>query len=374
MTSPADRGGIGNPMGRVPLISSLPPQSRTGPLLPGHVLDSRFQVKELLSKGGMAFVFEALDLTTGDLVALKIPLPKYQAEPLYAGRFVLEEETGMSLNHPSLLRILPIQNKSRPYIVMERLRGRLLADVLKGGPRLPIARVLEIAIEIAKAVEYMHGRNVLHRDLKPGNVMICEDGSIRVIDFGLATIEGNPQGHPFGIATALGTPDYMPPEHVTGEIGDQRSDVYCLGVILFEMLTGEVPFQEDDIFAVMHARVVGDPRRPRDLRPDIPPQLEEILLRALERDPRHRYPRVSEFRKDLEEPEQVPLTGRAERLTPPAAWKIRWRRMRHFVFTLLIILIAMLLVVLLVLASARPAARARSGSGEGVPASHPTRK
>ncbi len=305
----------------------------------------------------MASVYEAVDLTSGQTVALKVPLPKYQIEPLYAGRFLLEEQTGSLLNHPSLLRVIPVKEKSRPYIVMERLRGTLLADLLAGGRQLPVERASGIAIQIAKAVEYMHERNILHRDLKPGNVMLCDDGSIRVIDFGLATVEGERKGSPLGIPSALGTPDYMPPEHVRGEQGDQRSDVYCLGVILYEMLTGGVPFQEHDIFAVMHARVVGDPRRPRDVLPDLSPQLEEVLLHAMERVPARRYPRMSDFRKDLEAPQNVPLTGRADRLIPPAAWKILWRRVRHFVLTLVLILIVMLLVVLGVMTGANPRPR-----------------
>ncbi|HVR86068.1 MAG TPA: serine/threonine-protein kinase [Planctomycetota bacterium] len=361
MTSPIDPSSTGNTStGKVLPTAGPIPSSRAASLLPGHVLDGRFQVKELLNKGGMASVFEALDLSTGQPVALKVPLPKYQMEPLYAGRFLLEEQTGSLLSHPSLLRIIPVKEKSRPYIVMERLRGKLLADLLTGGRRLPEARALELAILVAKAVEYMHERNVLHRDLKPGNIMICDDGSIRVIDFGLATVEGQAQGARFGIPSALGTPDYMPPEHVRGQPGDQRSDVYCVGVILYEMLLGTVPYQEHDIFAVMHARVVGDPQRPRNLDPNLSPQLEEILLHALERDPERRYQRMSEFRKDLEAPEKVPLTGRADRLTPPSAWKIRWRRVRHFVLTLLFLLALLLLVALAVLKSANPRPRGRS--------------
>jgi serine/threonine-protein kinase len=308
----------------------------------------------------MASVYEAEDLASGGMVALKVPLSKYQAEPLYVGRFRLEEETGLLLNHPSLLRIIPAANKTRPYIVMERLRGQLLADLLKGGRRLPVPQALSIAIEVAKAVEFMHQKKVLHRDLKPGNIMLCDDGSIRILDYGLATVEGNTAGTPFGIPTALGTPDYMPPEHVRGKRGDERSDVYCLGVILYEMLTGSVPFQDDDVFAVMHARVVGDPRRPRDQAPDLSPQLEEIVLHALEKDPEQRYAGMADFRRDLEQPDAVTVTGRAERLVPPAAWKILWRRMRHFVLTLLIFLVIILLIVLLVLASGTPGHRRHS--------------
>jgi serine/threonine protein kinase len=306
----------------------------------------------------MAAVFEAIDLVTGQPVALKVPFPRYQREPFYSARFTQEEEIGASLSHPSILRIIPFKEKSRPYIVMERLEGELLADVLKRERRLPVDRALGIAIRVAQALEYMHERKVLHRDLKPGNIMLCKDGSIRVLDFGLATSEGGPTGPAFGFIPSLGTPDYMPPEHVRGKMGDERSDIYCLGVILYEMLTGAVPFRGKDLFALMHARVVGDPIRPGEVNPELSPQLEEIILHALERDPRARYARMSEFRKDLEAPEQVIPTGRAQRLEPPRPLKILWRRTQHFVWTLVVILLLMALLVLGVLAFAKP----RTGS------------
>jgi serine/threonine protein kinase len=302
----------------------------------------------------MASVFEALDLVTGQPVALKIPFAKYQSEPFYSARFKLEEEIGASLNHPSILRVIPFKEKSRPYIVMERLQGQLLADALKGGRRLTADLALGIAIRVAQALEYMHERKVLHRDLKPGNIMLCQDGSLRVIDLGLATSEGGPTGPAFGFIPSLGTPDYMPPEHVRGKAGDERSDIYCLGVILYEMLTGAVPFQGKDLFALMHARVVGDPIRPRGVNPDLSPQLEEIILHALERDPRGRYARMSDFRKDMEAPVRVLPTGRAERLKPPRPWKILWRRCQHFVWTLVVILLFMSLLVLGVMTFAKP--------------------
>jgi serine/threonine protein kinase len=237
---------------------------------------------------------------------------------------------------------------------MERLEGRLLADVLKGERRLSVERSLKIAIRVAQALEYMHERKVFHRDLKPGNIMLCQDGSLRVIDYGLATSEGGPSGPGFGFIPSLGTPDYMPPEHVRGKTGDERSDIYCLGVVLYEMLTGSVPFQGKDLFALMNARVVGDPIRPRGVNPDLSPQLEEILLHALERDPRSRYARMSEFRKDLEVPDRVLQTGRAQRLEPPRAWKILWRRCQHFVWTLVVILLLIALMALGVMTFAKP--------------------
>jgi serine/threonine protein kinase len=178
---------------------------------------------------------------------------------------------------------------------------------------------------------------VIHRDLKPSNVILFEDGSIRVIDLGIAMKGEGPEFDGMVSLQASGTPDYMPPEQVRGHSGDRRSDLYSLGAMLYEMATGYPPFQ-GDLFFVLHARVVGDPVPPRRLNPDLSPEVEEIILHALDRDPDLRFSSAAEFRKELEDPRGVVVTGRAARLQPPGFWSIFWRRIQDFVWAMVAIM------------------------------------
>ncbi|HXX94165.1 MAG TPA: serine/threonine-protein kinase, partial [Planctomycetota bacterium] len=221
----------------------------------GQLLDGRFQVTGLISRGGMASVFEAIDRTSDRRVAIKVPFRMYESDPTYFTRFQQEESIARSLDHPSILRILPMDQKSRPYIVMERLEGKLLSDLLRGGRPLPVPEALAIAAAIARALEYLHSKNIVHRDLKPGNVMLCSDGSLRVIDFGLARTGQKPGTAIPGFSHPQGTPEYIPPEQVSGLEGDGRSDIYSLGAMLYEMATGRTSFPGSDPYWMMHARV-----------------------------------------------------------------------------------------------------------------------
>jgi serine/threonine protein kinase len=163
----------------------------------------------------------------------------------------------------------------------------------------------------------MHDHDVVHRDLKPDNIMICSDGSIRIMDFGIAKFE-SARRLTFGAFTpAMGTPDYMAPEQVKGKRGDARTDIYSLGAILYEMVTGTMPFEGANPFIIMNARLSGDPIAPRKKNADITPQVEEIILHAMARNPEERYPTALAMKKDLDNPEAVEVTGRADRLVAP---------------------------------------------------------
>jgi len=316
------------------------------PLEPGQTLDGRFKILRLLREGGMSFVFEALDQQTGRPAALKVPFGRHEDDPLYFTRFQQEERIGKLLDHPSIVRTLPTGEKSRAYIVMERLDGKLLSELLEEQRPLPIRKALDLTARIARALEYMHGLGIVHRDLKPANVMLCRDGSLRVIDLGLAVDQDSPAA-PLRLAgQAVGTPDYMPPEQVQGKPVDARSDIYSLGAMLYEMVTGTAPFQGSDLFELMHARVLGDPVAPSSLNPEVSPQVEEIILHAIARRPEDRYASMADFRKDLEAPESVALSGRARRLQPPAPWRLRWLRVRPFFGALIVIFATIGLLVL----------------------------
>jgi serine/threonine-protein kinase len=315
----------------------------------GETLDGRFTVTGRISGGGLATVFEALDQSSGKKVAIKVPLASHEADPLYYARFVKEEEIGRSLDFPSVVRFLPSGPKSRPYIVMERLEGRLLSDLLQEGRALPVEQALDIAVRIARALAYLHGHGVVHRDLKPGNIMMCSDGTLKVIDLGLAVSSAHPEAGPPLFSPALGTPDYMPPEQVLGKRSDARSDLYSLGAMLYEMATGTVPFHGDNLLALMYSRVAGDPEAPTRLNPRLSAQVEEIILRALERDPAKRYASAADMIEDLEDPHQVVAADRAAQLRPPSRAVMLWLRSRDFAWAFFAIIGFFALAVVFVL-------------------------
>jgi serine/threonine protein kinase len=292
-----------------------------GELRPGYLLDGRFRVGVPLSRGGMATIYEARDLLKGNaLVALKVPRLRYEADPNYFSRFQREEEIGRKLDHPFLLKVISAERKSRPYLVMEYLRGCTLANLLDAIRPLPEKDALRIAGWICEALSHMHQRGVVHRDLKPGNIMVCRDRTIRVLDFGIASSADFKKITLHGLTATLGTPEYMAPEQVTNRPSDERSDIYGLGAVLYEMLTGVVPFPNENCWVAMSDRVTGDPVAPRNLNPDLSPQAEEIVLHAMQRDPADRYQTAAEFKAELDAPSKVFISGYRHRLKAP-----RWR-------------------------------------------------
>ncbi len=301
----------------------------------GQTLDGRYEITDLISRSGMASIFKATDLKTNRTVALKVPFMQFESDPGFFSRFKREEQIGKALQHPYILRFDPDDedgdNRSRPYIVMEYLDGQTLGHLMRSVRPMPEADACRIASRLLEALHYMHEHEVVHRDLKPENVMICNDGSIRIMDFGIAKYEGARRLTFGGFTPAMGTPDYMAPEQVKGRRGDRRTDIYSLGAILYEMLTGVVPFEGPNPFIIMNARLSGDPVAPRKRNPEISPQVEEIILHAMARQPHDRYHTALEMKNDLDNPQAVQVTGRAERLRAPQPWKATWRRIRVLV-------------------------------------------
>jgi serine/threonine-protein kinase len=313
----------------------------------GQVLDDRFEITESIHRSGMSTVFKAIDRKTGEAIALKVPLMNLEADPAFYSRFEREEEIGKALDHPGILKIIPVENKSRPYIVMEFVKGQTLDHLMQTIGILPISDTLKIASRLCDALQYMHEHGVIHRDMKPSNIMLCDDGTLRIMDFGIAKTEAMRRITFGGFSPTMGTPDYMAPEQIKGKRGDQRTDIYSLGAILYEMLTGQVPFQGPNVYAVMNSRLVGDPPAPRSLNPEIPPQVEEIVLHAMERDPFKRYHSAAEMKKELDAPETVHVTGRSQRLRRASSWKRKFRHVRMGLITGLIPIVMFLLLWLI---------------------------
>ena len=303
---------------------------------PGEILDGRFEIESVVSRSGMASIYKAKDLQTENTVAVKIPYMQLESDPASFARFQREAEIGELLNHPNILRFIKVPNKSRPYIVTEYLEGKSLSEVMNEVRPLPIPDAVQIASYICGALAHMHEHKVVHRDLKPQNIMICDDGSLRIIDFGIAKSTEMRRLTFAGFTPAMGTPDYMAPEQVKGKRGDERTDIYSLGAVLYEMTTGSVPFEGPNPFIVMNARLTGDPVAPRKLNPEISEELEEIILHAMEREPHKRYQSAAAMKAELDDPESVKLTGRHRQLTSPKVWKARWQGSRLIVVSALL--------------------------------------
>ena len=295
-----------------------------GDRAPGETGD-QYQVLDVIARSGMATIFRARDLENGHTVALKVPHLQYASDMVFHERFKREEEIGQRLDHPAVIKVFQPREKSRLYLAMEYVDGELLRDRLRRERRLPSETAVALAIAIADALAYLHDHGVVHRDLKPENIMVTADRRVKLVDFGIALDTTLRKMTWAGLSQTVGTPDYMAPEQVKGKRGDARSDLYALGVILYEMLTGETPFQGDNVYAAMRAKLQDDPTPPRRLRPDISPALEEIILHALERDPRDRPESALELREALAHPDSVVLTGRASRQRPKPRMP-RWVR------------------------------------------------
>ena len=284
----------------------------------GDQLD-HYRIESLVTQSGMASIYRATDLQSGQTVAIKVPHFHVESDPLFFDRFKREEEIGKRLDHPGVMKVLDDEDRSRVYMVMEWVDGRSLRHILTEEKKLSAERAVRITLLICEALEYIHRNGVVHRDLKPENVMVGSEDQIKLIDFGIAGSMGMRRLTFAKLTRAMGTPDYVSPEQVKSKRGDARSDVYALGVMLYEMLTGDVPFHGPNPLAVINDRLLNHPVPPRELDLAISAELQEIIYRALERNPANRYPSAGEFAKDLGDPAAVGIKDRDELRD----WKLR---------------------------------------------------
>ena len=298
---------------------------------PGKILDGRFRLVDEIGRGGMSTIFRAEDLQDGGrLVVVKVPLPMFASGLGAWSLFQQEEEIGRQMDHPFVLGFLALPpDRRRSYLVTEYVAGVSLATLLHQRGPLPEKEALTIVRKLCEAVAYVHERGFVHYDVKPDNVILCPDGTIRLIDFGLAHRATTSRFVLSRNAPAIGSSNYVAPEQVKRLSGRTSVDIYALGAVLYEMLTGRAPFPNDDPFVVASARLLGDPPAPTTLNPAISPAAEEIVLRALRRNPVERHPTARALLADLDRPDRVVVSGLARRLRPVTGARRFWRRARY---------------------------------------------
>ena len=312
----------------------------------GSLIDS-YRIEGPVAHSGMASIFRATDIRDNRAVALKIPHPDMEADPILFDRFQREGAIGEKLNHPMVMRVYGGEKRSRVYMVMEWCEGRLLREILSHG-RITHERAIRIAVKVLSALEYIHEQGVVHRDLKPENIMVDEHDNVKLIDFGIAGDSGARRLTYANLTSTLGTADYISPEQVKGKRGDGRSDIYSMGVILYEMLTGRLPFSGSSPMEVMNDRLLNHPVPPTISDPRISPQMQEVLYRALERDPQNRYAHAREFAYDLQHLDQVGVEDRVETRN----WNNRRSRTsRQVAYYAALALIPVVILLLMVLVS-----------------------
>jgi len=261
------------------------------------IFNDRYQIVRKLARGGMADVYLARDLSLDRPVALKVLFPEFASDPSFVERFRREARSAAKLNHPNIVSIFDWGEEQGWYfIVMEYVEGRTLRELARAeGPLEPV-RAAEVAADIAGALAFAHRNGVIHRDVKPGNVMIAD--LVKVTDFGIARA-GDPAESLTQTGAVMGTATYFSPEQAKGRDTDPRSDVYSLGVVLYEMVAGRPPFVGDSPVSVAYQHVKEPPTPPREHNPDVPPALEGVILKAMAKEPADRYPSADALRTDL---------------------------------------------------------------------------
>ncbi len=268
-----------------------------------RLLSERYELGGTLGYGGMAEVHHGLDTRLSRDVAVKVLRADLARDPQFQLRFRREAQNSASLNHPAIVAVydtgeIPSEFGPLPYIVMEYVDGQTLREIVKTSGPLTQQRVVEVMADVCAALDFSHRNGIIHRDVKPANIMISTAGAVKVMDFGIARALGEGQ-NVTQTAAVIGTAQYLSPEQARGEAVDARSDVYAAGCVLFELLTGDPPFTGDTPVAVAYQHVREDPRPPSTLNPSIPPSLDAIVLKALSKNPANRYQSSAEMRADL---------------------------------------------------------------------------
>ncbi len=269
-----------------------------------RLLSNRYELGDTIGYGGMSEVHRGRDVRLSRDVAVKVLRADLARDPQFQERFRREAQNAAALNHPAIVAVYDTGETTTefgplPYIVMEFVDGRTLRDIVKTEGPLPSKRAMEVMADVCAALDFSHRHGIVHRDVKPANVMITRTGAVKVMDFGIARAVADGQAQMTQTAAVIGTAQYLSPEQARGESVDARSDVYAAGCVLFELLTGEPPFTGDSPVAVAYQHVREDPKPPSSLNPRVNPALDAIVLKAMAKGPANRYQSAAEMRGDL---------------------------------------------------------------------------
>jgi serine/threonine-protein kinase len=270
-----------------------------------RLLGGRYELEGVVGRGGMAEVYRARDIRLDRVVAIKTLRADLARDQIFQARFRREAQSAASLNHPSIVAVYDTGEDMAtgvpvPYIVMEYVDGRTVRDLLQEGHRLLPERSLEIIDGVLRALDYSHQAGIVHRDIKPGNVMVTRNGDVKVMDFGIARAMSDAQATMTQTAQVIGTAQYLSPEQARGERVDSRSDLYSTGCLLYELLTGRPPFTGDSPVAIAYQHVRENPVPPSRVDPDVPPWADAIVLKAMAKSPADRYQTAADMRADLQ--------------------------------------------------------------------------
>lgn len=291
-----------------------------------RIIGGRYEISQLIGRGGMAEVHIGTDTRLNRIVAIKILRQDLARDPVFQARFRREAQSAANLNHPSIVAVYDTGEETItasdgaeikvPYIVMEYVEGHTVRELLTDGNPVPLEEAVEIVSGVLDALEYAHHQNLVHRDIKPGNVMITTTGKIKVMDFGIARALSDSQATMTQTDAVVGTAQYLSPEQARGEQVDARSDLYSAGCLLFELLTGQPPFKGDSAVAVAFQHVSQLPPLPSSIAPDIPESLDRVVMKALAKDREDRYPDAAHMRADL----QASLRGGSVAAPATSTW------------------------------------------------------
>ena len=265
----------------------------------GQMLDNRYEITELIGVGGMADVYKGKDIVDNKIVAIKILKTEFSDNEEFLSRFRNESKAISLLSHPNIVKIYDVGfSENLQYIIMEYIDGITLKEYIEKEKALNWKDAVHFMIQILRALQHAHENGIVHRDIKPQNIMMLDDGTIKVMDFGIAKFSR--ETGKTATDQAIGSVHYISPEQAKGEATDEKSDIYSVGVMLYEMLTGQKPFDSDNSVSIAVMNINDIPKRPRAVNPNVPAGLEEIILKAMEKNPLDRYQSASEMIKDIE--------------------------------------------------------------------------